>query len=306
MARKIIHFDWALKKLLRQKANYEILEGLLSVLLKQDIAIQNILESEGNKENESDKYNRVDIFAITSEDELIIIELQVDNEVDYFQRMAYGTSKAITEYMSAGNAYKNVKKVYSVNIVYFDLGQGSDYVYHGKTEFIGLHNHDILQLSENQMKAMPHRKVADIFPEYYVLKVNDFNGIAIDSLDEWIYVLKNSVVEDSFKARGLEKVKEILQIENMSEAEKANYKAYLDNLSNAKSTLYTAKLEGRLEGLLEGEQTKAYKIALKALRKGLAVNDISEMTDLSLNIIQKLKTLLARFGNNAEDYLHEL
>jgi predicted transposase/invertase (TIGR01784 family) len=254
MARKIIHFDWALKKLLRQKANYEILEGFLSVLLKQDIAIQNILESEGNKENESDKYNRVDIFAITSEEELIIIELQVDNEVDYFQRMAYGTSKAITEYMSAGNAYKNVKKVYSVNIVYFDLGQGSDYVYHGKTEFIGLHNHDILLLSENQMKAMPHRKVADIFPEYYVLKVNDFNGIAIDSLDEWIYVLKNSVVEDNFKARGLDKVKEILQFENMSDAEKANYNAYLDNLSNAKSTLYTAKLEGEVIGIAKGEQ----------------------------------------------------
>ena len=310
MARKIIHFDWALKKLLRQKANYEILEGLLSVLLKQDIAIQNILESEGNKENENDKFNRVDIFAITSEAELIIIELQVDNEVDYFQRMAYGTSKAITEYMNAGNKYKNVKKVYSVNIVYFDLGQGSDYVYHGKTEFIGLHNHDILQLSEKQMKAMPHRKVADIFPEYYVLKVNDFNGIAIDSLDEWIYVLKNSVVEDSFKARGLEKAKEILQFENMSDAEKANYKAYLDNLSNAKSTLYTAKLEGklegRLEGRLEGEQTKAFKIALKALRKDIALIDISEMTDLSLDIIQKLKTLLSKYGQNAEDYLHEL
>jgi predicted transposase YdaD len=187
-------------------------------------------------------------------------------------------------------------------------------VYHGKTEFIGLHNHDILLLSENQMKAMPHRKVADIFPEYYVLKVNDFNGIAIDSLDEWIYVLKNSVVEDSFKARGLDKVKEILQFENMSDAEKANYKAYLDNLSNAKSTLYTAKLEGklegrlegRLEGLLEGEQTKAFKIVLKALRKGLALTDISDMTDLSLDIIQKLKTLLSKYGNTAEDYLHEL
>jgi len=306
MARKIIHFDWALKKLLRQKANYEILEGFLSVLLKQDIAIQNILESESNKDNETDKFNRVDVFAITTGGELIIIELQVDNEVDYFQRMAYGTSKAITEYMNAGNEYKNVKKVYSVNIVYFDLGQGSDYVYHGKTEFIGLHNHDVLLLSENQMKAMPHKKVADIFPEYYVLKVNDFNGVAIDSLDEWVYVLKNSVVEDSFKARGLDKVKEILIYENMSETEKANYQAYLDNMSNAKSTLFTAKLEGRLEGLLEGEQTKAYKIGLKALKIGLDLYDVSEMTDLSIETIQKLKTLLEKYTNNAEEHLSEL
>ena len=318
MSRKIIHFDWALKKLLRQKANYEILEGFLSVLLKQDITIQNILESEGNKEDETDKFNRVDVFAITTGGELIIIELQVDNEVDYFQRMAYGTSKAITEYMNIGNEYKNVKKVYSVNIVYFDLGQGSDYVYHGKTEFIGLHNHDVLLLSEKQMKAMPHKKVADIFPEYYVLKVNDFNGIAIDSLDEWVYVLKNSVVEDSFKARGLDKVKEILIYENMSEAEKANYQAYLDNLSNAKSTLFTAKLEGRLEGeeigiakgeqigIAKGEQTKAYKIGLKAMRKGLDLHDVSEMTELSIEKIQKLKKMLDTFGDMAEKHLDEI
>ena len=302
MARKVIHFDWALKKLLRQKANYEILEGFLSVLLKQDITIQNILESESNKEDPNDKFNRVDVFAITSDGELIIIELQVDNEVDYFQRMAYGTSKAITEYMSAGNEYKNVKKVYSVNIVYFDLGQGSDYVYHGKTEFIGLHNHDLLLLSENQKRAMPYKKVADIFPEYYVLKVNDFNGVALDSLDEWVYVLKNSIVEDSFKARGLEKVKEILIYENMSDSEKANYQAYLGNMSNAKSTLLTAKLEGRLEG----EQNKAYKIGLNALRKGMDLQDVAEMTELSLETIQKLKRLLREFAINAEEHLGEM
>jgi len=314
MARKIIHFDWALKKLLRQKANYEILEGFLSVLLKQDISIQNILESEANKESETDKFNRVDVFAITNGGELVIIELQVDNEVDYFQRMAYGTSKAITEYMSAGEEYQNVKKVYSVNIVYFDLGQGSDYVYHGKTDFIGLHNHDVLLLSESQKRAMPHKKVADIFPEYYVLKVNDFNDVAVDSLDEWVYVLKNSVVEDSFKARGLDKVKEILTYENMSEAEKANYQAFLNNMSNAKSTLFTAKLEGRLEGRLEGEQigiakgeqVKAYKIGLKALRKGLDLQDVAEMTELPRGTILMLNTLLEKYASNAEEHLDDV
>ena len=102
MAKKLIQFDWALKKLLRQKANYDILEGFLSVLLNKDIIIKNITDSEGNKENEYDKFNRVDIFAETTNKELIIIELQVDNEVDYFQRMAYGVSKAITEHINAG------------------------------------------------------------------------------------------------------------------------------------------------------------------------------------------------------------
>ncbi len=311
MARKIIHFDWALKKLLRQKANYEILEGFLSVLLNQEITIDNIVDSESNKEHNTDKYNRVDVFAQTTAGELIIIELQVDSEVDYFQRMAYGTSKAITQYIEEGDKYIKVKKVYSVNIVYFDLGQGKDYVYHGITEFIGLHNNDVLQLSKQQKMAMPHTTVANIFPEYYVLRVNDFNDIAKDSLDEWVYVLKNSAVEDSFKAKGLNKVKEALLYENMTDAEKQNYQAFMGHLRKAKSTLFTAKLEGvmegRIEGLmegrLEGEQTKAYIIALKVLRKGFNLNDVAELTELHPETIEKLKKLLDEFGINAENHL---
>ena len=46
--RKLVSFDWALKKLLRSKANFDILEGFLSELLKEDIIIIKILESESN------------------------------------------------------------------------------------------------------------------------------------------------------------------------------------------------------------------------------------------------------------------
>lgn len=60
--RKLISFDWAMKKLLRSKANFEILEGFLSELLKEDIRIQEILESEGNQETIRDKFN-IRIFS---------------------------------------------------------------------------------------------------------------------------------------------------------------------------------------------------------------------------------------------------
>ncbi|WP_339136474.1 MAG: PD-(D/E)XK nuclease family transposase [Candidatus Electrothrix sp. GW3-4] len=59
--RKLISFDWAMKKLLRSKANFEILEGFLSELLKEDIHILDVLESESNKEEYHDKFNRVDL-----------------------------------------------------------------------------------------------------------------------------------------------------------------------------------------------------------------------------------------------------
>jgi hypothetical protein len=49
--------------LLKNKINFDILEGFLSELLSEAILIHHVLESEENKEEESDKYNRVDIFS---------------------------------------------------------------------------------------------------------------------------------------------------------------------------------------------------------------------------------------------------
>ena len=59
--RRLISFDWALKRLLRSKANFGILEGFLSELLHTDIQILEILESESNKDTALEKQNRVDL-----------------------------------------------------------------------------------------------------------------------------------------------------------------------------------------------------------------------------------------------------
>ena len=81
-----IRFDWAIKKLLRSKANFGILEGFLSELFLEDIKIMEILESEGNKETRDDKFNRVDILVKDSREQLIIIEIQNTRELDYFSK----------------------------------------------------------------------------------------------------------------------------------------------------------------------------------------------------------------------------
>ena len=172
--RNLIRFDWAIKRLLRNKADFTVLEGFLTELLKQEVVIDSILESESNQKIDSDKFNRVDILVKNSKGELAIIEIQNENEYDYFHRMAYGTSKVITEYISVGEPYKNIKKVYSINIVYFDLGQGDDYVYHGKTDFWGIHNSDKLKLSAKQTELLGGKSDPyEIYPEYYVLKVKN-------------------------------------------------------------------------------------------------------------------------------------
>jgi predicted transposase/invertase (TIGR01784 family) len=243
MTKKLIRFDWAVKKLLRNKANFVVLEGFLSELLFDDIKIQKILESEGNQETENDKYNRVDILTQNSKNELIIVEIQNTYEIDFFHRMIYGTSKALIENISLGQPYSEIKKVISINIVYFDLGQGKDYVYKGKTNFEGLHEKDTLQLSIQQKQTFTKKEISDFFPEYYIIKVNKFDDIAKDTLDEWVYFLKNSEVKDEFKAKGLAEAKEVLDIMRLDKEQQYGYNRYLDYLHYKASEILSLRLE---------------------------------------------------------------
>lgn len=249
---KYIRFDWAMKRLLRNKANFAVLEGLLTTLLKEKITIQKLLESESNQEDEYDKYNRVDMLAENSKDELILIEIQNNNEYAYFQRMLFGTSKLVTEYINRGEGYENVRKVYSVNIVYFSLGHGTDFVYHGKTEFRGIHTNDVLELSPFQKQQFKVDSVSQLYPEYYILKVNDFNRIAKSPLEEWIYYLNTGELPDTVTAPGLEEVRKHLKLERMTRDELKAYYRHLDNVVILKDNIFTERAEGRAEGHAEG------------------------------------------------------
>jgi len=255
--RKIISFDWAMKRLLRNKANFEVLEGFLSELLRRKIIIKNIGESEGNKTRKDDKTNRVDMLVEADGSELVIIELQYDSVDEYFQRMLYGASKSITEHISAGDTYDKVRKVYSVNIVYFDLGVGDDYVYHGVTEFKGLHTQSELHLSRDQQQLYNKSAIGELYPEYYIIKVNGFDDVAKDKLDEWIYYLKNNRIDDDFTAQGLSKAREIWAVDRLTDEERAQYERDMDNKVMSDAAIRTAirkgKNEGKEEGLEEGK-----------------------------------------------------
>jgi predicted transposase/invertase (TIGR01784 family) len=252
--RVLISFDYALKYLLRNKSNYEVLEGFLSELLRNDVFVKSIGESESNKEHATDKYNKVDILVEDNSDEIILIELQFILEIDYLYRMLYGTSKTITERMVQGSKYLEVKKVYSVNIVYFDLGEGGDYVYHGKTHFTGLHKKDELRLSKSQRKTLGRELAGDIYPEYYILKVNNFDDKAKDTLDEWIYFFKHNIIKDEFNAKGLSKAREVLDRVNLTPEEQKAYDYLLLQRSEELSAISSSRDEGIMEGRIEGRE----------------------------------------------------
>ena len=285
MTKRLIRFDWAVKKLLRNKANFVVLEGFLSELLFDDIKIQKILESESNQETENDKYNRVDILTQNSKNELIIVEIQNTYEIDFFHQMIYGTSKALIENISLGQPYSEIKKVISINVVYFDLGQGKDYIYKGKTNFEGLHEKDTLQLSIQQKQTFTKKEISDFFPEYYIIKVNKFNDIVKDTLDEWVYFLKNSEVKDEFKAKGLAEAKEGLDIMRLDKEQQYGYNRYLDYLHYKASEI----LSLRLEAEDKVRQDRNVEIAKNFIVMGLDNITIAKGTGLTVEQIEHLR-----------------
>ena len=289
MSKKLISFDWAIKRLLRNKANFVVLEGFLSELLFDNIKIEQILESESNQQRDDDKFNRVDILTQNSKNELIIIEIQSTYEIDYFQRMAFGVSKSITENHRLGSKYKEIKKVISINIVYFDLGQGQDYIYKGKTDFRGLHQNDLLGLSDKQRASFLKENVSDIFPEFYLLKVNQFNDTAKDTLDEWVYFLKNSEVKDEFKAKGLKEAGEVLDIMRLEKEDQYGYNRYMDSLSLKASEIFTLQTEAEFKVREDESNKKTEEIAKNGILKGYDNSIIADLTSLSINQIEELR-----------------
>lgn len=284
MSSNYIRFDWAMKRLLRNKANFAVLEGLLTTLLGETILIQKLLESESNQEDEFDKYNRVDMLAENSKGELILIEVQNNNEYAYFQRMLFGASKLVTEYINRGEGYDQVRKVYSVNIVYFSLGCGKDLVYHGKTEFRGIHQGDILELTPFQKQTFKVDSVSQLYPEYYILKVNDFNQVAKSPLEEWIYYLNTGDIPDTATAPGLNEARQRLKLDRMTKEELNAYYRHLDNIVILRDNIFTERAEGRAEG----EREARIQIARNLKKAGIPVEVIVKSSGLTVDEVKKI------------------
>lgn len=282
---RYIRFDWAIKRLLRQKANFGVLEGFLTVFLGEPITIMEILESESNQTSAEDKFNRVDIKARNSKDEIIIIEIQNTRELYYLERVLYGVAKAITEHIHLGDSYREVKKVYSISILYFDLGVGSDYLYHGQNHFIGVHTGDQLQIRTKEQNAIITRLPAEIFPEYILIRVNEFDKVAVTPLDEWMRYLKDGIIAADTTAPGLGEAREKLKYYSMTDKERRAYDEHLNAIMIQNDVLNAAKLEGQMEGRIEERLSNARNLK----KMGVSPEIIAQATGLSMGEVAKLQ-----------------
>lgn len=293
---KLIRFDWAIKYLLRDKANFDILEGFLSAVLERKVSVLELLESEMNMADADDKFNRVDLLVKLDGQELVLIEVQVESELDFFHRIVFGTSKLITENMRSGKAYGTIKKAISISIAYFSLGRGEDYLYYGSTNFIGVNTGDTLAPSSNQQNAFGLTEVKKIFPEHYIIRVEKFSDEIKKAVDEWIYMLKNSEVKPEFESEHIQAASEKLKYMSLDKTLQQAYRDYMENETYHSSMLWSSHEEGRQEGLHEGLQKGLEKGKIEIIRKafegGVPIETVVLLTGMNIDAIKDVQEKL--------------
>lgn len=300
LVKKLIRFDWAMKYILRNKANFDVLEGFLTNLLKEKISVESLLESESNRDQETRKFNRVDLKCLDSKGRHIIVEIQNQREVDYLQRLLWGTSKVIVESLDLGHKYGEIAKVISVSILYHPLkadDQGNaDFIYHGATEMIGLHTKRPLLLQGRVVNGVETAGVTckKIFPEYYFIYVQKFEDIINEALDEWVYFFKHGEIRNDFKSPGILLAQKKLDFLSMNESGRKSYEEYLAYLGEEWSIIDTAKDEGRFEGKVEG-LVLAIELGLKLKFGSNGLKIMPEIEQIKDSLL--LETIVKGFEN---------
>ena len=133
---------------------------------------------------------------------------------------------------------------------------------------------------------------AEIFPEYILIRVNEFDKVSLTPLEEWMKYLKDGTICPDTSAPGLSEAREKLKYYSMSPKERMAYDEHLNAMMIQNDVLDSAKLEGRLEGIVEGKAEgkaeRSIEIAQNLKHINIPVEQIANVTGLSIEELQRI------------------
>ena len=291
MEKPLISFDYGIKYLLKDKGDYEIVEGFISALLVSEgykpIKIKALLESESNKESKHLKRSIADVIVEDEQGNNYIVEIDRSYTDLFLHKAIFNTSRLIIDHLGANQDYLKIKKVFHINLLYFSFENTKSPLHHGKVIFHEIDNkHPIdIHLVDRGMHVFD---VHNIFPEYFIISIPLFDDVIKAEIDEWLYLMKHSEVKEDFKSPYMKKVAERLSILTMTNQERETYDSYIMDSMKGRDYLISAEAKGRAEGRTE-EKTE---IAQNLLRQNLPLDVISSATGLSHDELSELKAKL--------------
>ena len=287
MEKPLISFDFAIKYLLKNKGDYDIIEGFISALFASQgyppIKINALLDTESNKETLELKKSIADLVVEDEEGNKYIVEIERSYTPHFIHKACFNSSRLVVDGIYGTQDYTTIKKIFHISLLYFSTKEMLKPIYHGKTivhEVDTKHPVDVRIANEGLVIF----NTPNVFPEYFFISVPMFDDIINSEIDEWLYVMKHSDIKQSFKSPYMAKVAERLAVIKMSAAERNEYIYYQKQSVHSQDILQAAETKGKAEGIQE--------IAQNLLRQNLPLDVISSATGLSHDELNELKSKL--------------
>lgn len=290
-----------MKSLLRNKANFSILEGFLTALFKRfdeanDIKVIAVLESESNKEEKDNRSSRVDLLAEDEKGAQILVEVQKEKDLNWIDRVLFSSSRIIVDNLGVGDPFQEIKKVVTITIAYFPFSDAIDPAYCYKGKFIGSEGHTLnmtIEQKNEETKQIEKIDKSKKIPIHYFINVWGFKDQIHCDLDEWVYLFKHSSVKKEFHSKNIHTAEEKLKVTHMSPEERRSYNRFLITKKTKESELQTALSDAEIKGIKigekKGEKKKAIEIAKGLLASGIDKKVVAKTTGLSSKEIAALK-----------------
>lgn len=283
----LMSFDYAIKYLLKDKGDYEIVEGFISALLKSsgygEVKIIALLDTESNKENQLGKRSLADLIVEDVDHNKYIIEIERNIKHTFMHKACFNTSRLIVDHLAQTIDYDKIIKVFHISLLYFPVGTGA--MYHGKTTIEEIETEEPLHYKIMHQETGKVLDIVDIFPEYFFISIPQFDDRLEKEIDDWLYVMKHDDVPATFHSPYMKKVAEKLSLLKMTPAEQNDYYHYRKDLCDERNELEAAETKGKIEGKIEGKA----ELIKQMMANGYFVEDVSKITSLS---VAEINTIL--------------
>ena len=273
--------DFVFKKIFGSEEHQEILISFLNAVLKpkKPIVSVEIKNSDLEKEYIEDKFSRLDVKALTSNKEIINIEIQLKNEYNMIQRSLYYWSKLYEEQLSEGDRYDKLSRTVCINIL--------DFKYLKNDRF---HNGYRLKEIETNEELTDLQEIH--FIEIPKLKRFESTEEIVDLLEGWVEFLRDPESEVIRKLemsnKEIREAKDELYRLSRNSKERELYYLREKSLRDEISALANAKEKGLKEGLKQG----LFEGKLESARSFLDILDddtIATKLNIDVDIIKKLR-----------------
>ena len=277
--------DFGFKLLFGTAMNKELLISFLNSLLHGREVIKDVtfLNAEHLGTQEYDRKAVFDVYCENEQGEKFLVEMQKGEQQFFKDRSVFYSTFPIREQAKRGNWDYELKAVYTVGILNFVFDDKDDEYFHHEVKLMDIYTKEVF-----------YDKLTFVYLE--MPKFNKREDELVTMFDKWLFVLRNlaSLLERpaALQERVFTRLFEAAEIAKFSKRELCEYEDSLKNFRDMYSVITTAEMKGeargREEGRAEGELAERQKNAQRMKQKGYPLTDISEITGLSLKVIEEL------------------